>query len=164
MNGKPLKRRTRRFDALILFAIIGIVVVIVVVVIGMMAPLSQPRIPMNHMRAAHSARQLLAAERQYAASHPALGFTCDLRQLAQARMIDEVLASGKKAGYQYSLRDCARPATAFTLAAVPVSTGTTGQFAFCGNQDGVLWYARDGSADDCIRARIQWTQKDPLAD
>src|SRR5678810_999602 len=74
--------------------------------IGAIAPLCQPRIPMNHMRTAHSVVQLIAAERQYAARFPAVGFTCDLRQLAQSGMVDEVLASGEKAGYQYELHGC----------------------------------------------------------
>jgi hypothetical protein len=41
------------------------------------APLSHPRIPMNHMRAANSSVQLIAAERQYATRFPATGFICD---------------------------------------------------------------------------------------
>src|SRR6266571_1171149 len=47
-------------------------------VIGAIAPLSHPRIPMNHTRTAHSVVQLIAAERQYAARFPAEGFnaTC----------------------------------------------------------------------------------------
>src|SRR3989442_442503 len=38
----------------------------VIIVIGATVPLSQPRIPMNHRRAANSSVQLIAAERQYA--------------------------------------------------------------------------------------------------
>ena len=75
----------------------------VILVIGAMAPLSQPRIPMNHRRAAHSAFQLIAAERQYAARFPPAGFTCDLPQLEQAGFVDKVLASGERAGYHYEL-------------------------------------------------------------
>ena len=92
------------------------------IVIGAIVPLSQPRIPMNHMRAAHSSVQLIAAERQYAERFPAIGFTCDLRQLAQAGLIDTVLASGDKAGYHYELQGCNTTATAsvFSFTAVPI--------------------------------------------
>ena len=136
-----------------------------ILVIAAIAPLSQPRIPMNHIRTAHSVVQLLAAERQYATRFPAAGFTCDLRQLSQSGMVDEVLASGEKAGYQYQLRGCdAKPVAAFSVSAVPIAQGRTGEFAFCANQEGVLWYAGGGSADGCFRARTRWNKSDPLRD
>lgn len=60
------------------FLLILLAVCHVIVVIGAMSPLSQPRIPMNHMRFAHSAFQLIAAEQQYAERLRAAGFnvTC----------------------------------------------------------------------------------------
>ena len=138
----------------------------VILVIGAKAPLSHPRIPMNHMRTAHSVVQLIAAERQYAARFPAAGLTCDLRQLAQSGMVDEVLASGEKAGYQYELHGCDATSSvaAFSVSAVPVAQGRTGEFAFCANQEGVLWYAGGGSAVECFRARTRWNKPDPLRD
>jgi hypothetical protein len=132
----------------------------VIAVIGAIVPLAQPRIPMNHMRAAHSAVQLIAAEQQYAARFSAAGFTCDLRQLGQAGVVDKVLASGEKAGYHYELHGCNTTANvaAFSLAALPIAQGRTGKFAFCANQEGVVWYAAGGSIDECFRARIRWTR------
>jgi len=130
------------------------------IVIGATVPLSQPRIPMNHMRAANSSVQLIAAERQYATRFPATGFTCDLRQLAQAGLVDTVLASGDKAGYHYELHGCNTNGTAsvFSFSAVPIAQDRTGKFAFCANQEGVLWYAGDGSTEKCFRARARWTR------
>lgn len=132
----------------------------VMILIGAVVPLSQPRIPMNHMRAANSSIQLIAAERQYPTSFPALGFTCDLRQLAQSGLVDKVLASGDKAGYHYELHGCGTtaPASLFSFTAAPIFQDKTGKFAFCANQEGVLWYARDGSTDECFRARATWTR------
>ena len=134
--------------------------------IAAIAPLSHPRIPLNHMRTARSVVQLIAAERQYAARFPAAGFTCDLRQLAQSGMVDKGLASGEKAGYQYELHGCDATASvaAFSVSAVPIAQGRTGEFAFCANQEGVLWYAGGGSADECFRARTRWNKSDPLRD
>src|SRR5436190_20233181 len=128
-------------------------------VIGAVVPLSQPRIPMNHMRAANSSVQLIVAERQYATRFPATGFTCDLRQLAQAGLVDTVLASGDKAGYHYELHGCSTTGTAsvFSFSAVPIAQDRTGKFAFCANQEGVLWYAGNGSTHDCFRTRARWT-------
>ena len=137
-----------------------------ILVIAAIAPLSHPRIPMNHMRTARSVVQVIAAERQYAARFPVAGFTCNLRQLAQSGMVDKVLASGEKAGYQYDLHECDTIASvaAFSVSAVPIAQGRTGEFAFCANQEGVLWYAGGGSADECFRARTRWNKSDPLRD
>ena len=132
----------------------------VMVLIGAIVPLSQPRIPMNHRRAANSSGQLIAAERQFATTFPATGFTCDLRQLAQSGLIDQVLASGEKAGYHYGLHGCNTTMTGAVLSftAVPIVQDKTGKFTFCANQEGVLWYARDGSTNECFRARARWIE------
>src|SRR5438309_632549 len=108
-----------------------------------------PRMPMNHMRAANSSVQLIAAERQFATRFPATGFICDLRQLGQAGLVDTVLASGDKAGYHYELHGCNTTGTAsvFSFTGVPKAQDRTGKFAFCANQEGVLWYASGGSTD-----------------
>ena len=155
MDGKSPERN---------FLLILLAVCCVIVVIGAMAPLSQPRIPMNDVRAAHSAFRLIAAEQQYAERFPAASFTCDLRQLAQAGIVDKVWASGEKAGYHYELHGCntTAPVAAFSLSAVPIIQGKTGKFAFCANQEGMLWYAGSGFAEECFRARARLTRSDPL--
>jgi len=142
------------------FYLVPSALVSLVAVIGAVTPLSQPRIPMNHIRAVQSSAQLIASERQYATRFPATGFTCDLRQLSQAGLIDTVLASGDKAGYHYELHGCYTTATAsaFSFTAVPIAQGRTGKFAFCANEEGVLWYASGGSTDACFRARTRWTR------
>lgn len=134
-----------------------------IIVGGALAPLCQPRIPMNHMRAAHWTRQLITAEHQYAARFPAIGFTCDLHELEQAGTIDKVLASGERSGYRYELSGCLT-AHIITVSAVPISAGITGEFVFCANEEGVLWYANGGSSDGCFHARRNWTKTDPLKD
>ena len=131
------------------------------IVIGVLMPMSQPRIPLNHMRTAESSGQLISAERQYAERFPASGFTCDQHQLEQAGLIDSVLASGEKAGYHYELNGCDMKATvsAFSFTAVPKVQNKTGKFAFCANQEGVLWFA-SGGAEQCFKARTRWTKSD----
>ncbi len=139
---------------------------IIVLLAALMLPLSQRRIPMNHMRAAHWTRQLITAEHEYSAMFPASGFTCDLGRLEQSGTIDKVLASGEKSGYRYKLGNCSTSLTAhtFTVSAVPISAGTTGELAFCANEEGVLWYANAASSEECLRARRSWTKTDPLKD
>jgi len=136
------------------------------VVIGAFIPMSEPRIPLNHMRTAHWVLKLIAAERQYAERFPAAGFTCDLHQLEQAGIVDKVLASGVRAGYRYELHGCGAtaPISEFAVSAVPITPGRTGDFAFCMNQEGVLWYSKGGLADECFKARSRWPKSDPLAE
>ena len=88
MAGKSLAHSTpiRNGVLLIVLAICCFVVVIVAI-----PPMSNPRIAMNHMLAAHSALELIAAEHQHAVRFPAAGFTCDLRQLVQTGSVDVVL-------------------------------------------------------------------------
>lgn len=145
--------------------LISLAVVAISIAVALV-PLSQPRIPYNHIRAAHWTGHLIAAEHQYAASLPSVGFTCDLPRLAEAGLIDKVLASGDRSGYHYELRDCGTTATvaAFAAVASPTKAGITGKFAFCGNQEGVLWYSDNGSADDCLHRRVRWAKEDPLHD
>jgi hypothetical protein len=154
--------KSARSAVFISFAAIAIIVAVVVLV----PTLDQPRIPYNHLRAAHWTRHLIAAEHHYAGSFPLVGFTCDLRRLAEAGLVDKVLASGDKSGYHYELRGCSTTTTvvAFAVAALPTKAGITGQFAFCGNQEGVVWYADNGSADHCLHQRVRWTKADPLQD
>ena len=139
---------------------------IIIELAPLMLPLSQRRIPMNHMRTAHWTRQLITAEHQYAARLPAIGFTCDMRQLEKAGAIDKVLASGERSGYRYELADCSvsLPAHIFTVSAVPISAGITGEIVFCANEESVLWYANSGSSAECLRARRSWAKADPLGD
>ncbi len=158
-NGCPMGGKTSP-TTIVLSSIFALCCLIVVFAVR--APLSQPRIPLNHMRAANSSAQLIAAERQYASRLPATGFTCDFGQLAEADLIDKVLASGNKAGYHYELHGCDAPpiGSVYSFTAAPISPGKTGKFTFCANQEGVLWYATGGSADECFKARTTWTKSD----
>ena len=129
----------------------------VMLVIGAIVPMSEPRIPLNHMRTAHWVVQLISAERQFAERFPAAGFTCDLHQLG---LVDKISGLGEKAGYRYELQGCdgTAPVSAFSVSAVPTIPGRTGEFAFCANQQRVVWYAKGGSADECFKARTSWNK------
>jgi len=165
LNSTSFQKIVRRNLPFIFPLILGSgcgVIIVIAFAIAVIIPNSHARIPMNHMRTSHSAVEIIAAERLYAAKFPEAGFTCDLHQLEQAGLVDEVLASGERAGYHYELHGCdsTAPATAFLLTAVPIAQGRTGEVAFCANQEGVLWYAHRGSVDDCFRARSTWALSD----
>ncbi len=105
-------------------------------------------------------RKILAAETTYAASYPAVGYTCTLSDLDgfgaaeanehQAMLISSGLASGKHDGYAFSLSGCAgQPATSFHLSATPIGD-SYGRHAFCADQSGAIRSAADGTAAACL--------------
>jgi hypothetical protein len=92
-------------------------------------------------------RTILTAEITYAATYPAVGFTCSLSDLDgfgggqpnehQAMLINSGLASGKRYGYVFTLSGCSTsPASAFHLTAAP-SRDTFGKI-YCADQAGVV--------------------------
>ncbi len=110
-------------------------------------------------------RTLNTAEISYAATYSDRGFTCKLAELGgssagneprpeQAMLIDDVLASGQKNGYIFSISGCdARPASKYQATAVPVGP-ESGMRAFCSNESAVLRYAADGKAATCLSAGV----------
>jgi hypothetical protein len=104
-------------------------------------------------------RKILAAETTYAATYPAVGYTCTLSDLDgfgaaepgqhQAMLISSGLASGKHQGHTFSLSGCAGPpATSFRLTAVPIAD-SYGRRVFCADQSGAIRSSGDGSVDSC---------------
>jgi hypothetical protein len=104
--------------------------------------------------------KILAAETSYAASYPAVGYTCALSDLDgfgaaeanehQAMLISSGLASGKHLGYIFSLSGCAgTPAASFHLTAAPMGN-SYGRRAFCSDQSGAIHSSADGSAATCL--------------
>ena len=105
-------------------------------------------------------RQILTAETTYAASYPAVGYTCTLSDLDgfgaaaanehQAMLISSGLASGKHQGYIFSLSGCAGiPAASFRLTAAPIGD-SYGRRAFCSDQSGTIRSSADGGAATCL--------------
>ena len=106
-----------------------------------------------------SLHRILAAEVTYAATYPAVGYTCSLSDLDgfgaaeanehQAMLIGSGLASGKHQGYSFSLSGCSgAPAASFRLSATPVGE-SYGRRAFCTDQSGAVGSAADGSTATC---------------
>jgi len=105
-------------------------------------------------------RMLLATEMTYAASYPAVGFTCALSDLAgsdaghpgprAAMLIDDEQASALSGDYLFALSDCSGgPVRHFKLAAVPQNP-ENGERAFCSDESGEVRYADDGRAASCL--------------
>lgn len=110
-------------------------------------------------------RKILAAETTYAATYPAVGYTCTLSDLDgfgaaeanehQAMLISSGLASGKHQGYGFSLSGCSgAPAASFRLIAAPIGE-SYGRRAFCTDQSGAIRSSADGSAATCVTSGAQ---------
>ena len=120
----------------------------------------------NESAAVASVRSLSTAETAYAATYPAIGYTCELSELGPpasgnpvsslgAGIIDAVLASGEKQGYLLSLSNCTgTPRSTYSSAAAPKTPGASGIRSFCSDASGVIWYAGDGTAATCRSAGL----------
>ncbi len=121
---------------------------IVVAIIGIISILAVPnfmrsRLFANETSAIASLRVTVTSEITYASTvgNGSFGSTEDLLDNG---LIDAALGSGTKDGYNLSLT--ADGASGFTVTAVPVTAGATGQRGFYADQTGVIRYSEDGSA------------------
>ena len=104
----------------------------VVSVIGLLAALAVPNLVQskkaaNEASAIAAIRELTTAQMTYAATVGSGSFG-SMASLQDAGFIDSGLGSGTKDGYNYTVT--ATGSTAFTLTAVPISSGLTGERAF----------------------------------
>jgi hypothetical protein len=139
--------------------LVGLIVLISAAIWGAFRPLSTPRIFLNQRRATMSIREVNLAQQNYLAQHPRTGYACTLSDLGEQGAVDGVLT---KAGYHFEIQ-CpqrgAQNAERFTITAVPVSPGVTGQYAFCADQSGEVWYGELGLVSDCLATRKQVERK-----
>jgi hypothetical protein len=135
--------------------------------VGMFAPLSTPRITLNHIRAGRNVRLLITAENAFSGKFPDVGFTCELHNLERIAessdgvpIIDSVLASGEKAAYHYELSGCQQheKAAHYVITAVPTKPGVVGKYPFCADERGVVWYDDSGSNASCLAEHWPWKE------
>ena len=134
------------------FAAIPIILIIAAIAIP---NLLRARMAANEASAAASVRALVTAEVAYSSSHPDIGFTCSLSDLAG--LIDGRLANGQKSGYAFELSGCGAETegkgnTKYRVAAYPVTKNTTGIRAFCSDESAVIRVDSNGSAEGCLES------------
>lgn len=137
--------------------IMGYVSIVALPVILIIAAIAIPnllraRIAANESSAVGSIRTINTAEVTYASTYPKAGFSSSLEALGgptpctpsstSACLIDSVLASGTKSGYRFTYEAHSTTGTevmdAYTLQAVPINQGQTGQRSFCSDETGVI--------------------------
>ena len=132
-----------------------LIVISVLLLITLIAIPNLPgtRMQTNEVSAIQALRNIYAAEVQYQAAYPALGFACSLPTLGGARkgaastaeaagLLPADLASGQKSGYSFALAHCGRGGaetgayTSFEVTATPKTVGRTGHRGFCIDERG----------------------------
>ncbi len=134
---------------------------IVVSVILLITLITIPNLPVTRMQAnevsaIQALRNIYAAEVQYQATYPSLGFACALPTLGgagqrgkpvastaeAAGLLPADVASGQKSGYMFQLAHCGRSGadsgayTSFEVTATPKAVGKTGHRGFCIDERG----------------------------
>jgi type IV pilus assembly protein PilA len=117
--------------------------------------LLRARIAANESSAVGSIRSVNTAEITYAQSHPNVGFTCSMSDLAGDGLISSKLAGGSKTGYAFERTDCSAGAEGpgnakYRVVAYPVTANTTGIKAFCSDESAVIRVDSGGSAKGCV--------------
>jgi type IV pilus assembly protein PilA len=128
-----------------------IVVAIILVIAAIAIPnLMRSRMAANESSAVGSLRTINTAEVTYSTLYPDMGFAalsalggaspCGSATSSAACLIDNVLATGSKGGYNFAATaGSGTPAVTYTSTAEPVAAGQTGQRDFCSDQSGVIY-------------------------
>ncbi len=152
-------RKAKGFSLIELLIVVAIILIIAAIALPNML---RARISANEASAVASLRTISTAETTYASTFPTIGYTCTLSELgppasgspissSAAGILDEVLASGQKAGYQFGLQGCSgTPKANYTSTAAPLNVGGTGVRAFCSSTPGVILYSGDGQIATCL--------------
>jgi hypothetical protein len=101
-------------------------------------------------------RAVVDAEKQFADTHPQIGYTCKLSELAHSNGVLRLLKDGTDNGYAFGLSGCnrldvAKPSTEFRVTARPLHDGLP---AFCSDQSGIVRSDPGGSVEKCFASGI----------
>lgn len=130
-----------------------IVIAIILIIAAIAIPnLLSGKMAANEASAVQSLRAIQSAETAYANTYPTVGYSSSLAALGgpggscvasstQACLIDPVLASGQKSGYNITWTgDGLTPSVAYSLNADPILRGSTGRRSFFTDEPGVIYY------------------------
>ncbi|MCH6570082.1 MAG: pili assembly chaperone, partial [Acidobacteria bacterium] len=107
--------------------------------------LLQSKAAANEASAISAIRNIVTSHITYSATVGAGSYAADLNALQNAKLIDIVLGSGTKDGYEFS---SSGGALAFTINAGPINAGSTGTRYFFSDESGVIRYSTSGTADN----------------
>lgn len=142
-------RKQKGFSLIELLIVVAIILIIAAIAIP---NLLKSRIAANEASAVGSLRTINTAEITYASSHPESGFTT-LATLGTEGLVDNVLAGGKKSGYNITAAATGEPATSFLSTARAISD-QTGKRSFCSNESGVIRFSATGAAIEACDSSV----------
>jgi type IV pilus assembly protein PilA len=151
-----MKRRQKGFSLIELLIVVAIILIIAAIAIP---NLIAARMSANEASAVQSLRTIQSAETAYATTFPPVGYSTSLGNLSdggtnpctasttQACLIDQVLASGTKSGYNIAYaNDGLTPSIGYVINADPIVRNSTGRRSFFTNYPGVIRYNATAAA------------------
>ena len=124
-------------ELLIVVAIIGIIAAIAV------PNLLQSKAAANEASSISSIRNIVTSQITYSATAGSGSYSATLATLSSQKLIDSVLGSGTKDGYNFTV---AGTTNTFVINADPVTPGSTGNRYFFSDESGVIRYSTSGAA------------------
>jgi type IV pilus assembly protein PilA len=148
-----MRTRQKGFSLIELLIVVAIILIIAAIAIP---NLLRSRMAANEASAVGSIRTLNTSAVTYSSTYPGAGYPASLVAMGGANpctalstnacLIDAVLAAGTKSGYTFTWTgDGATPSVGYSVTAIPVSVGTSGQRAFFSDQSGVIRYNAAGA-------------------
>jgi type IV pilus assembly protein PilA len=142
-----------------------IVVAIILIIAAIAIPnLLRSRMAANEASAVGSLRTINTAAVTYSSTYQTVGYPGSLANLgpaatatsATADLIDSVLAGGTKSGYTFTFTaGTGTPSTGYSVTALPVAPGTSGQSSFFTDQTAVIRKDPAGGAPTATTPPIQ---------
>ncbi len=158
-------RRRHADDAGFTLVELLIVMSVILIIITLAIPsYEHVHIKANETSAIASVRMLNSMETEYNSSFPSHGFACSLATLGgkqsgggtaeAAGLIPDDLSSGSKAGYNFTIANCAKNTVnnvdqynSYQITATPVNVGKTGNRTFCSDETGQIRFDPKGGTN-----------------
>jgi type IV pilus assembly protein PilA len=150
-NHKEVNRQHEEgFTLIELLIVMSVMLILMTLAVPQMLKLTKQA---HETSAIQSVRTIVQAQLQYNSMYPGNGFSCSLGQLGgdpkagapsaqAAQLIDVGLATGVKAGYNFTITNCNKVTvnnqdmyTSYEVTAVPTSVGKSGDRGFCSDEN-----------------------------